>query len=230
MKYIVLICARGGSKGLPGKNTKLLNGIPLIGWSINVAKKINRASRIIVSTDSEEIAKIAIKYGAEVPFMRPEELALDNSPEWLVWRHAITYLESHEGEKIDNLVVLPVTAPLRTKEDVNNCINEFEKGGVDSIITVSESKRNPYFNMVINDNNGYSSIVNNNTNGITRRQDAPKVFDMTTVAYIVNSNFIKTSNSIFDGNVRSICIPEERAIDIDTALDFKIAEHLISTI
>ena len=225
MKYIVLICARGGSKGLPKKNIKALNGIPLIGWSINTAKKIDQVSRVIVSTDSEEIAKIAIEFGAEVPFMRPKELSSDYSPEWLVWRHAITFLDDQNDENIENIIVLPSTAPLRSIEDVNNCIAEFEKGDVDSIITVSNAKRNPYFNMIINDNNGYSSIVNNN-NKINRRQDAPKVFDMTTVAYIVKSKFIKQSNGIFDGKVRSVCIPEERAIDIDTLLDFKIAEFL----
>ena len=105
MNYIALICARGGSKGLPGKNIRTLNGIPLIGHSIKIAKKIERASRVIVSTDSKEIAKIALEYGAEVPFMRPENLALDNSPEWLVWRHSIDYLESQQSEKIDALVV-----------------------------------------------------------------------------------------------------------------------------
>ena len=92
MKYIALICARGGSKGLSNKNIKHLNGIPLIGWSINVAKKIENISRIIVSTDSEEIANIALEYGAEVPFIRPKELALDNSPEWLVWRLSLIHI------------------------------------------------------------------------------------------------------------------------------------------
>lgn len=228
MKYVALICARGGSKGLPKKNIKLLNGIPLIGWSINIAKKFEKISRIIVSTDSEEIASVALEYGAEVPFLRPQALSLDNSPEWLVWRHAIEYLESQQDEIIDNLIVLPATAPLRSVQDVNNCIDEFEKGNVDSIITVSEAKRNPYFNMIINDDDGYSSLVINNK-GITRRQDAPTVFDMTTVAYVIKSKFVKTSNSIFEGRVRSVCIPDERAIDIDTMLDFKIAECLIST-
>jgi CMP-N-acetylneuraminic acid synthetase len=228
MKYIVLICARGGSKGLPKKNIKALNGVPLIGWSINIAKKIDQVSRVIVSTDSKEIAKIAIEFGAEVPFMRPKELSSDYSPEWLVWRHAITFLENQNDENIENIIVLPTTAPLRSIEDVNNCIAEFEKGDVDSIITVSNAKRSPHFNMIINDNNGYSSIVIND-NEISRRQDTPEVFDMTTVAYIVKSKLVKKSNGIFDGKVRSVCIPEERAIDIDTILDFKIADFLIST-
>ena len=227
MKYIALICARGGSKGLPGKNIKLLNGIPLIGWSIKIAKQIDRISRVIVSTESEEIAKIALEYGAEVPFMRPKELALDDSPEWLVWRHAVDYLEGCENKKKYSLVVLPATAPLRSVEDVNSCIDVFEKGEVDSVITVSEANRNPYFNMVVNDKKGYSSLVILLDKKITRRQDSPKVFDMTTVAYIVNTDFIKTFNGIFDGKVRSVCIPTERAIDIDTVLDFRIAECLL---
>ncbi|MBT4764491.1 acylneuraminate cytidylyltransferase family protein [bacterium] len=227
MKYIVLICARGGSKGLPGKNIKPLNGIPLIGWSINIAKQIDRVSRIIVSTDSEEIAKVALKYGAEVPFMRPKDLAQDDSPEWLVWRHAIKYVESHEGEDIDAIVVLPVTAPLRSVKDVDTCIDLFEEGGVDSVITVSEANRSPYFNMTVNDDSGYASLVISPENQIIRRQDAPEVFDMTTVAYVVNTNAVKLSNGVFKGKVKSIVIPQERSIDIDTLLDFKIAECLI---
>ena len=226
MNYIALICARGGSKGLPGKNIRPLNGTPLIGWSIKIAKEIERVSRVIVSTDSKEIAKIALEYGAEVPFMRPENLALDNSPEWSVWRHAINYLENQQSEKIDALVVLPVTAPLRSIRDVNKCIDLFEKGGTDSVITVSESNRNPYFNMTSNDSKGYSSLVIQSDKGITRRQDAPEVFDMATVAYVVDTNFIKEFNGIFEGRVKNVVIPRERAVDIDNMIDFKIAECL----
>jgi N-acylneuraminate cytidylyltransferase len=228
MKYIILICARGGSKGLPGKNIKPLNGVPLIGWTIKIAKQIKRASRIVVSTDSEEIAKVALKYGAEVPFMRPEDLAQDDSPEWLAWRHAIRYMESYEGENIDAIVVLPTTAPLRSIKDVDACIDLFEEGGVDSVITVSKASRSPYFNMVVNDANDYTSLVIAPKNQITRRQDAPEVFDMTTVAYVVDVNFIKNYNGIFEGRVKSVTIPRERAIDIDSLMDFEIAECLLS--
>jgi len=189
--------------------------------------QIDRVSRIIVSTDSEEIAKVALKYGAEVPFMRPKDLAQDDSPEWLVWRHAIKYVESHEGEDIDAIVVLPVTAPLRSVKDVDTCIDLFEEGGVDSVITVSEANRSPYFNMTVNDDSGYASLVISPENQIIRRQDAPEVFDMTTVAYVVNTNAVKLSNGVFKGKVKSIVIPQERSIDIDTLLDFKIAECLI---
>ena len=118
LKYVALICARGDSKGLPSKNTKLLGGIPLIGRSIQVAKQISRIDRIIVSTDSEEIATVAREYGAEVPFMRPAELAKDTSPEWLVWQHAIGSLGYNDSNKVDVLVNLPTTSPLRNVIDV----------------------------------------------------------------------------------------------------------------
>jgi CMP-N-acetylneuraminic acid synthetase len=228
MKYIVLICARGGSKGLPRKNIKPLNGIPLIGWSINIAKQIDRISRIIVSTDSEEIAKVALEYGAEVPFMRPKELAQDDSPEWLVWKHAIKHVESYGNEDIDAIIVLPVTAPLRSVKDVNSCIDLFEESEVDSVITVSEASRSPYFNMIVNNDSGYASLVIPPKDQITRRQDSPEVYDMTTVSYVVDVNFIKNNNGIFEGRVRSVIIPRKRAIDIDNLMDFQIAECLLN--
>ncbi len=229
MKYIVLICARGGSKGLPGKNIKPLNGIPLIGWSIKIAKEIDRVSRIIVSTDSKKISEVALKYGAEVPFIRPKNLSQDCSPEWLVWRHAISFLEEYKNEVIDAIVVLPATAPLRSINDVNACIDLFEEGGADSVITVSESNRNPYFNMTTDSVDGCASLVINPKDKIIRRQDVPKVYDMTTVAYVVSVNFIKKHEGIFEGKVKSIKIPQERAIDIDTVVDFKFAECLLTT-
>jgi CMP-N-acetylneuraminic acid synthetase len=126
-------------------------------------------------------------------------------------------------------VVLPVTAPLRSINDVNNCIDLFEKGHTDSVITVSESNRSPYFNMTVNDNSGYASLVIAPENQIIRRQDTPKVYDMTTVAYVVNADFVKENNGIFKGRVKSITVPQERAVDIDTLLDFKIAECLLSS-
>ncbi len=228
MKYIVLICARGGSKGLPGKNIKPLGGIPLIGWSINTAKEMDNVSRIIVSTDSTDIANIAKEFGAEVPFIRPSHLAQDDSPEWLVWKHAINYLEENDDEIIDALIILPVTAPLRSIDDINACINEFENSKVDSVITVSEASRSPYFNMITNNSNGYSSLVIPPKDQITRRQDSPEVYDMTTVSYVVDVNFIKNNNGIFEGRVRSVIIPRKRAIDIDNLMDFQIAECLLN--
>jgi CMP-N-acetylneuraminic acid synthetase len=227
MKYIALVCARGGSKGLPGKNIKELGGKPLIGWSIHAANKVRRISKVIVSTESSEIAKVAIEQGADVPFIRPSELAEDNSSEWLVWRHAIEYLRDKKVE-FDGLVVLPATAPLRSIEDIENCLNEFENTDADIIISVTEAHRNPYFNMTTNDENGYSSLLMTPENKVVRRQEAPVVYDMTTVAYVVDPIFVLEKNGTFEGRVKSVCIPPERALDIDTPLDFKIAEWLIN--
>lgn len=227
-KYIVLICARGGSKGVPDKNIKLLGGIPLIGWSIRVAGELKNVSRILVSTDSNKIADFSKTFGAEVPFMRPQELALDDSPEWMVWRHAIEYLDSI-GSEYDGLIVVPPTAPLRNVSDIERCIEHYENNTVDIVVTVSDAHRNPYFNMVKVDDSGLASLVNKPDSSVYRRQDTPVVYDMTTVAYVVNPNFVKENNGIFSGRVGCVKIPVERSLDIDTMFDFKIAECLLAT-
>ncbi|MDH3346906.1 MAG: acylneuraminate cytidylyltransferase family protein [Desulfobulbaceae bacterium] len=227
MDYVALVCARGGSKGLPGKNIRDLGGRPLLGWSIKTALEVDRISRVIVSTDSEEIAQVAIAQGAEVPFMRPAELARDDSPEWAVWQHALRYLKSEHPNGIAGLVSLPATAPLRNAADVEACLDEFEKGAVDVVITVTDAHRSPYFNMVTPDAAGYSQLVCPPQEKIFRRQDVPVVYDMTTVAYVVRPQFAMECDSLFQGRVRSVHVPLERAVDIDTEFDFKIANCLL---
>jgi len=228
MKTVALICARGGSKGLPGKNIKQLNGKPLIAWAIEQALAVTRISRVIVSTDSEEIAAIARRWGAQVPFMRPAELAGDDSPEWLAWRHALGYLRDIEGEMPDVMVVIPTTAPLRLSADIDNCLDVFERSGSDMVITVTDAHRSPYFNMVRQNSDGTVGLVIPSEKNISRRQDAPPVFDITTVAYVTRPDFILTKSAIFDGDVSSVHIPPERAIDIDTLLDFRFAEMMFA--
>jgi CMP-N-acetylneuraminic acid synthetase len=137
MKVVALICARGGSKGLPGKNIRPLAGRPLIAWSIAQARTVPRIGRIIVSTDSEQIAMASREAGAEVPFMRPEHLARDNSPEWLAWRHALNYLRESQGAYPDAVIAVPATAPLRAVADLETCLDEYQKGGADMVITVT---------------------------------------------------------------------------------------------
>jgi N-acylneuraminate cytidylyltransferase len=206
----------------------LLNGKPLIGWAIQVAKQVNKISRIIVSTDSDEIAHIAKEQGAEVPFMRPSVLAEDNSSEWLVWRHALDYLKKDGQEGLDGLVVVPPTAPLRSSQDIEKCISEYEKGGVDVVITVTKAQRNPYFNMVTVNDHGSAELVITPTTNIFRRQDAPNILDVTTVCYVARPKFVQQCSGIFEGRVQSVYVPQERALDIDTELDFKFAEHLMA--
>jgi N,N'-diacetyl-8-epilegionaminate cytidylyltransferase len=223
---VALICARGGSKGVPDKNIRLLAGRPLIGWAIKLAKQVSQISRIIVSTDSNPITQVAIELGVEVPFVRPAELAKDDSPEWLVWRHAIDFLNNNQIA-VDGIVVIPPTSPLRNIQDIENCINEFEKGVADIVITVTESRRSPYFNMVTVNDQGAAELVISPSTKIFRRQDAPNIFDVTTVCYIARPQFVQQCDGIFEGKVRSVFVPQERALDIDTEFDFKIAEHLL---
>lgn len=228
MNVVALICARGGSKGLPGKNIRPLGGKPLIAWAIQQAQAVKRVRRVIVSTDSEEIAAVARAAGAEVPFLRPPELAQDNSPEWLVWRHALEYLKTNEGAYPDALIVVPVTAPLRAVEDLERCLDEYEKDGADVVITVTDAHRSPYFNMVKTQIDGYTSLVIPPETAVSRRQDVPVVYDMTTVGYVARPDFVMDRNGIFDGKVRHVRVPAERALDIDTLLDFRIAECLVA--
>jgi CMP-N-acetylneuraminic acid synthetase len=230
MKAVAFIFARGGSKGLPSKNVRPFCGKPMIAWSIEHAKAVSRISRVIVSTDAEEIAEVARQFGAETPFIRPDELARDDSPEWLSWRHALNYLLQTDGNLPEAMVSIPVTAPLRKPQDIERCIDDFAQGGADVVVTVSEARRSPYFNMVKCNQDGTVGLVIPPSVNVSRRQDVPAVFDMATVAYVANPQFVLTKNSLFEGRVRAITVPVERAIDIDTLLDFQIAECLMKGI
>ena len=228
MKAVAFIFARSGSKGLPGKNIKPLLGVPLIAWSILEAKKISRIDRVIVSTDCNEIANIAKEYGAEVPFIRPKELAKDDSPEWLAWRHAINFLKQENNVLPDVMLSLPATAPLRRDIDIENCLDVFEYGTFDSVITITEAHHSPYFNMVKKNIDGTVGLVIPPDNIINRRQDSPTVYDITTVAYAVDPQFILMEDSLFAGKVGYNHVPMERSVDIDTLLDFKMAEFFLT--
>lgn len=228
MRATAFIFARGGSKGLPGKNIRPLGGKPLIAWSIEHALAVKRIERVIVSTDSEDIAAVARDYGAEVPFIRPAELAQDNSSEWMAWRHALNCLRESNGAFPEAMVSVPSTAPLRLPIDIENCLDEYEKGDADMVITVTDAHRSPYFNMVKGNADGTVGLVILPSSEIVRRQDAPTVFDMATVAYVARPEFVMTHNGTFEGCVRAVHVPPERAIDIDTLLDFQIAECLLN--
>ena len=228
MNAVAFIFARGGSKGLPGKNIRNLAGKPLIAWSIDHALAVKRIKRVIVSTDSPDIADVARAHGAEVPFMRPPELARDDSPEWLAWRHALNFLRESGGSMPGVMVSVPATAPLRQPIDIENCLDNFAQGGADMVITVTDAHRSPYFNMVKTNPDGTMGLVIPPASAIARRQDAPVVYDMATGAYVINPEFVMTHLATFEGVIRAVHVPPERAIDIDTLLDFKIAECLLA--
>ena len=222
---IAFIFARGGSKGLKDKNILQIRDKPLIAHSIDLAKKIKEIDKIFVSTDSDKIANIGEKYGAQI-IERPKELAMDNSPEWLSWQHAINFFNNKYGP-FKKFLSLPPTAPLRSINDIQKCLDAL-KGKVDIVTTMTESHRNPWFNMVTySEKNNDISLINKN-DLIKRRQDAPKCFDLSTVAYVANPDFVIKKRSIWDGFVRGIEIPIERSIDIDNKYDFEIAKFLFS--
>jgi N-acylneuraminate cytidylyltransferase len=223
-----VIFARGGSKGVPRKNIRLLNGKPLIAYAIEAARASQFIKKVIVSTDDAEIAAISKDFGAEVPFMRPAELAQDDSPEWLAWRHAIQMLaQTDHLPKMDVMASISPTAPLRSAQDIDRCIQKLCDSDADIVISVKAANRNPYFNMVTIDDTGCARLVVSPKQTIERRQDAPAVYDITTVAYTVRPEFVLKADSMFDGTVRAVTVPPERALDIDTELDFQFAEFLL---
>ncbi len=223
MKSIkAFIFARGGSKGLPNKNILPLEGLTLVERSILIAKSIKEVDQIFLSTDSKKISEVAEKYNIEL-IKRPSYLASDDSPEWLSWQHAIKYVQKKYGQ-FDCFLSLPPTSPLRIKNDVQRTINALN-GNVDLVITMSEARRNPWFNMVEN-NSGKLRLVGESS-GISHRQEAPNCFDIATVAYAALPKYVLNSDNMWSGNVNGVVIPQERAIDIDTEFDFNLAKILI---
>lgn len=227
-KMTAFIFARGGSKGLPGKNIKPLAGKPLIAWAIEAALAVPDIGRVVVSTDDVDIARVGRSCGAEVPFLRPDSLADDTASELDAWRHALTTLCDLEGVMPDPFISVPATAPLRKPEDIVACLDCYRAGGADIVLTATQAHRNPWFNMVTAGSDGTVALVNNPDGVVTRRQDAPEVMDVTTVAYVANSSFLLAGGKLFSGRVKAIRVPVERAIDIDTEHDFAIAEFLMT--
>ncbi len=226
MTIYAFIFARGGSKGLPRKNVKLLAGKPLISYSIKIAQETPLIDQVFVSTEDEEIAKVATADGATV-IHRPTEFATDTCPEWLAWRHAVNYVTDNYGQ-FELFVSLPPTSPLRHVDDVTGAINLFRsKKKADTCISVTPANRSPFFNMVKLNQEGYSELVSKPEVTLTRRQDTSPVFDITTVVYVTRPSFILNNSSLFDGRVVSLEVPKVRAVDIDDIYDFQFAEMLM---
>ena len=222
---ISLICARGGSKGLPRKNIRSFGGKPLIAHSIEMALISNLIADVIVSTDDEEIARVAKNYGASVPFMRPAKLSGDSASEWHVWQHALSWLSDH-GRDVEALVVLPPTAPLRSLADVNGAIEMFLQNKCDGVLCGTDAHRNPFFNMVTTDDEQRCTLAMSGTERFSRRQDAPIFYDLTTVCYVMSPDYIRLHEHLFDGDIRMFHVPLQRSVDIDTIFDFEIAEFI----
>jgi len=223
------IFARGGSKGFPGKNIAPLCGKPLIAWAIDAAKASKYIQHVFVSTDCKHIASVAQKYGAEVPFIRPSELATDRAPERLAWRHAIEWIrQQKELSPMDVMVSVPSTSPLRMTEDIDACIELFLQGGAETVIGITPSERHPSFNMVSRDGDGYVRLLMPLNKMVSCRQEAPAAYNIATAVYVTDPEFVLRTNSYMEGRVRGYILPVECGIDIDTEIDFKLAELLLT--
>ena len=225
-KIICVVPARGGSKGVPRKNVKKLAGKPLIAYTIQQARKSKYIDRVIVSTENKEIADIARKYKAEVPFVRPKKLAGDNVATVDVLLHVIDWLKKNEKYDFDILVLLHATAPLRNISDIDDSIKILVEKKADNVFSVTEAQRNPYFNMVEVDKKGRVAL--SKKGAFPTRQSAPKVYDMNASVYVWWKDVLKKEKGIFLKNSRIYIMPKSRSIDIDDDVDFRIAELLKS--
>ena len=220
MTCVALIPARGGSKGIPKKNIKLFNSKPLIYWSIKVALECKRIDRVIVSTESEEIANIARSLSAEVPFMRPKKYATDDSPGIEPVIHLLKKIPD-----IDDLLLLQPTSPLRRLKDVEAIFEERLKFKADSAVSITPSKKNIDLYFSVDENQRLSSISKNLN--IQPRQKYAKNYCLNGSLYLSTRDSILANRSLITSDTVGYVMPEEYSIDIDTPLDWKVAEHLM---
>jgi CMP-N-acetylneuraminic acid synthetase len=220
--------ARGGSKGIPRKNLAVVAGKPLIGHTIEVALAISEIDLFIVSTDDEEIAAVAKSFGVDVPFMRPSCLAADSAAMLPVLKHALLEVEKTSQDKVDTLVLLDPTAPLRTAEDIKGAIHLYRNSDCDAVISASPSLKNPYFNM-LRARGDYCELVIPHDPPITRRQDAPEVFDMNTVVAVFSRDSVLDSEQRVPKRTKIFEVPRRRALDLDSPEDLHLLEYFLST-
>ena len=223
IKPLVIIPARGGSKGIPGKNIKNLGGKPLINYTIEAAREVFSDDVICVSTDSVEIVEVVEKTGLKVPFIRPNELATDNAGTYEVLLHALEFYES-KGYTPDTIILLQPTSPFRTSIHITEAL-ELYNNNTDLLVSVMETKSNPYYVLYEEDENGF--LQKSKSSDITRRQDLP-VYEVNGAVYIIRCSVLKQKNlHLFERKTKYV-MPQINSIDIDDELDWLIAETIIS--
>lgn len=221
---IITVCARGGSAGVPGKNIRPLCGKPLIGWTIEQALASKIADGVFVSTDSEDIARVARSFGAQVPFLRPAELATSTAGKLPVIQHLVQWVEAQHGP-VNSIVDLDPTSPLRDIADIQTCFSMLD-AATDVVIAGYEADKNPYFNMVEVKANGFYERVCLPSSEVLGRQSAPKVFAMNASIYAWHRHSL--SSSLWDSpKIRLHVMPRERSVDIDHEIDFDLVTLLM---
>jgi len=225
MRTLFLIPARGGSKGIPKKNIKNLGNKPLIAYSIDIAREFAQDIDICVSTDDPEIIKtVKDVCGYSVPFIRPDYLATDTASSYDVLMHAIDFYNNN-GVYYDTIVLLQPTSPFRTIQNVKDAIELYKSDTVDMIVSVRESKSNPYFNLFEENEKKY--LEKSKKSNYTRRQDCPKVYEYNGAVYVINTKSLIHNQSLQFEKVKKIVMTENESIDIDTYLDWYVAEMLL---
>lgn len=221
---LVIIPARGGSKGIPHKNIKSLAGKPLICYTLDAARSIVDDANICVSTDDKSIVEVVEQYGIQVPFLRPAELACDTAGTYEVLLHALNFYET-QGKKFEIIILLQATSPFRTGRHIQEALNLYTPE-VDMVVSVKEAESNPYYSCFEENGNGFLEISKGGGH-YTRRQDCPSVYEYNGAIYIINPQSLKkTPLSQFSKRVKYV-MDKEHSMDLDTMLDWKMAELMI---
>lgn len=230
MKILAIIPARGDSKGIPGKNIKLLGGKPLLQYTFETAKQVSMFSKIILSSDNQEIIEVAKKIGLEVPFIRPKDLATDDTPTIDVVKHALEFYKNQQMY-FDAVCILQVTSPFRTVEFINTSIEKFINSKCDSLISVQKipNEYNPHWAFILNDK-GNLVIATGEDKIVSRRQELPIAFHRDGNIYITKSEIVLNQNSLYGKSIAYIESSSKNYINIDTLEDWERAEKILSTI
>lgn len=227
MKRLCTICARGGSKGVKGKNLRELAGKPLIVHSIEQARASGLFDTLAVSSDSDEILEVARKWGCDFLIKRPDELATDQAAKLPVIRHCVREVERLSGHEFDTLVDLDATSPLRLPADIVGAVSLLEGSESGNVLTGMPARRSPYFNLVEVSASGVVHLSKPLSQSVVRRQDAPSCYDMNASIYVWHRPVLFESDGLFNVDTRLYVMPEERSIDIDSELDFRFVEHIL---
>jgi len=220
MRILYLIPARKGSKGLPGKNIKVLVEKPLIQYSIEFAlANMNRLDELCISTNDPDVIKIANSIGVEIPFLRPDNLSNDTATSNEVIMHAITFYES-KNQNFDAVLLLQPTSPIRIQDDFIQLVNEYDEN-TDMVVSVKIAKENPYFTLFEEDN-GF--LQKSKLGNFSRRQDCPNVYALNGSMYLINIESLKRCRISEFNKIKKIVMPEERSVDIDNSADWALAE------
>lgn len=223
---LAIIPARGGSKGLPGKNIKKLWGKPLIAWTIELAKSCSDIDRVVVSTDDREIAEVAKKYGAEVPFIRSSELASDTASTINVIFHTIEWLKKHQDYQSGYILLLQPTSPLRAVEDIRAAIQTLKDKNARAVVSVCETDHHPWWSNTLPENSNMKDFLRPEILN-KRRQDLPVFYRLNGAIYIADTNYLHECNGFLGRDTFAYKMSKNRSVDIDSDMDFKLASLLL---